>query len=202
MLTRDDTITRDAGRTHRIRQIQPRPTGLSDGVRSLPTRSLGSNHRDPDPDAQSCGGEEYWSDLTAYRKIAYSSCVDGKRLDGGARHQWAAIRGHGFFFSAHDPLHPGIVRRSGRILVPPSRCVPERVSATGNINIWGMRADMNRLFFSQQRDPGLQGHSSYSSLVCVLKPWSVVHRYVRTPRRDVRYSSGPRSRVGTCPRPK
>lgn len=58
----------------------------------------GLNPRDPDPDAQCRGGEEYWYDLTAYRKIPYSSCVDGKRLDRGPRHQCPGIQGHGFFF--------------------------------------------------------------------------------------------------------
>jgi len=43
-------------------------------------------------------GEDYWYERTAYRKIPYSSCEGGDRLDRGRAHACPGIRGHGFFF--------------------------------------------------------------------------------------------------------
>ncbi|KAI0676132.1 Oligoxyloglucan reducing end-specific cellobiohydrolase [Trametes maxima] len=57
-----------------------------------------SSPRDPDPVAQCRGGEEYWYDLTAHRKVPNSSCEGGKRLDRGTAHPCPGIRGHGAFF--------------------------------------------------------------------------------------------------------
>ncbi|OBZ73619.1 Vacuolar protein sorting/targeting protein 10 [Grifola frondosa] len=51
------------------------------------------------PDDNSCrNGEEFWYERTAYRKIPYSSCEGGKRLDRGTSHACPGLRGHGVFF--------------------------------------------------------------------------------------------------------
>lgn len=57
----------------------------------------GLSPRDPDPNAQ-CRVDEKWYDLTAYRKIPYSTCVDGKRVDHGTEHICPGVSGHSAFF--------------------------------------------------------------------------------------------------------
>ncbi|KZT68685.1 Oligoxyloglucan reducing end-specific cellobiohydrolase [Daedalea quercina L-15889] len=53
----------------------------------------------PLPDDDSCrNGEDYWYERTAYRKIPYSSCEAGSRLDRGASHVCPGIKAHGAFF--------------------------------------------------------------------------------------------------------
>ena len=48
---------------------------------------------------ESCpAGEEYWYERTPYRKIPYSSCDGGDRMDRGTAHRCPGIKGHGFFF--------------------------------------------------------------------------------------------------------
>ncbi|KAI0738712.1 Oligoxyloglucan reducing end-specific cellobiohydrolase [Daedaleopsis nitida] len=58
----------------------------------------GLQPRDPDPVAQCRNGEEYWYDLTAYRKIPFSSCEGGQRIDHGTKHPCPGLKGHGTFF--------------------------------------------------------------------------------------------------------
>ena len=58
----------------------------------------GEKPRNPDPAAQCRGGEDYWYELTPYRKIPYSSCEGGNRIDRGPSHPCPGVRGHGFFF--------------------------------------------------------------------------------------------------------
>jgi hypothetical protein len=53
----------------------------------------------PLPDDASCrNGEEYWYGRTPYRRIPYSTCIDGERPDRGARHLCPGIKAHGAFF--------------------------------------------------------------------------------------------------------
>lgn len=53
----------------------------------------------PLPNDDSCSsGEDYWYERTAYRKIYYSSCEGGTRLDHGRAHACPGLKGHGFFF--------------------------------------------------------------------------------------------------------
>ncbi|KAF7345047.1 Sortilin [Mycena venus] len=54
----------------------------------------------PLPNEETCDDDaEYWYERTAYRKIAFSSCEDGERLDRGPRHPCVhSTRGHGSFF--------------------------------------------------------------------------------------------------------
>ncbi|EPS94899.1 hypothetical protein FOMPIDRAFT_101305 [Fomitopsis schrenkii] len=53
----------------------------------------------PRPDDDSChNDEDYWYARTAYRKIPYSSCEGGQRIDHGAAHLCPGIRAHGTFF--------------------------------------------------------------------------------------------------------
>ncbi|KAJ7248956.1 hypothetical protein C8J57DRAFT_1475371 [Mycena rebaudengoi] len=50
-----------------------------------------------------CGnGADYWYERTAYRKISYSSCAAGERLDRGPRHECLDFSGHSGF------LHEGL----------------------------------------------------------------------------------------------
>lgn len=49
-------------------------------------------------DETCANGEEYWYERTAYRKIPYSSCEEGIRMDRGRAHRCPGIKGHGFFF--------------------------------------------------------------------------------------------------------
>ncbi|KAH9832479.1 Oligoxyloglucan reducing end-specific cellobiohydrolase [Rhodofomes roseus] len=50
-------------------------------------------------DDDSCkGDDDYWYERTAYRKIPYSSCEGGKRLDRGAQHVCPGFKAHGAFF--------------------------------------------------------------------------------------------------------
>ncbi|KAI0653007.1 Oligoxyloglucan reducing end-specific cellobiohydrolase [Cubamyces menziesii] len=58
----------------------------------------GLKPRDPDPIAQCRNGEEYWYELTEYRKIPNSACEGGERPDRGKAHPCPGIRGHGAFF--------------------------------------------------------------------------------------------------------
>ncbi|RPD60705.1 Oligoxyloglucan reducing end-specific cellobiohydrolase [Lentinus tigrinus ALCF2SS1-6] len=58
----------------------------------------GMQPRDPDPADQCRGGSDYWYELTPYRKIPYSSCEEGKRIDRGAAHPCPGVGGHGAFF--------------------------------------------------------------------------------------------------------
>lgn len=43
-------------------------------------------------------GEAYWWERTAYRKIPYSTCEDGNRLDRGTRHRCPGLQGHSAMF--------------------------------------------------------------------------------------------------------
>ncbi|KAI0923357.1 vacuolar protein sorting/targeting protein PEP1 [Taiwanofungus camphoratus] len=53
----------------------------------------------PLPDDDSCrNGEEYWYERTAYRKIPYSSCDGGLRLDHGSGHVCPGFKAHSGFF--------------------------------------------------------------------------------------------------------
>ncbi|KAJ7788937.1 hypothetical protein B0H14DRAFT_3095034 [Mycena olivaceomarginata] len=54
----------------------------------------------PLPNENTCQDDaEYWYERTAYRKIAFSSCKDGERLDQGLRHPCIrSNNGHGWFF--------------------------------------------------------------------------------------------------------
>ena len=57
------------------------------------------NGTQPLPSDDSCrGDDEFWYERTAYRKVPFSSCVDGVRPDHGPQHYCPGIRGHGFFF--------------------------------------------------------------------------------------------------------
>ncbi|KAJ7579906.1 vacuolar protein sorting/targeting protein 10 [Mycena floridula] len=49
-------------------------------------------------DATCSNGESYWYSRTAYRKIPYSSCVDGERPDRGDRHECPGFAGHSGWF--------------------------------------------------------------------------------------------------------
>ena len=53
--------------------------------------------REPDADAQ-CRAGENWYDLTAYRKIPYSTCEGGKRIDRGTAHTCPGVSGHSALF--------------------------------------------------------------------------------------------------------
>ena len=51
------------------------------------------------PSDDSCSnGEDYWYERTPYRKIPYSSCEGGDRIDRGPTHACPGLKGHGFFF--------------------------------------------------------------------------------------------------------
>jgi hypothetical protein len=54
----------------------------------------------PLPNENTCQDDaEYWYERTAYRKIAFSSCKDGERLDQGLRHPCIrSNNGHGGVF--------------------------------------------------------------------------------------------------------
>lgn len=53
----------------------------------------------PLPDDDSCkNDEEFWYERTAYRKIPYSSCEGGTRLDRGTGHSCPGFRSHGPLF--------------------------------------------------------------------------------------------------------
>ncbi|KAJ7355652.1 vacuolar protein sorting/targeting protein 10 [Mycena albidolilacea] len=53
----------------------------------------------PLPSEPSCrNGEDYWYELTPYRKISYSTCEGGERPDQGVRHQCPGFAGHSGFF--------------------------------------------------------------------------------------------------------
>ncbi|KAJ7034780.1 hypothetical protein C8F04DRAFT_1038299 [Mycena alexandri] len=56
----------------------------------------------PDDRGAACGhDEDYWYERTPYRKISFSSCDGGVRLDRGTRHECSALAGdtgHGAFF--------------------------------------------------------------------------------------------------------
>ncbi|KAL0954074.1 hypothetical protein HGRIS_005224 [Hohenbuehelia grisea] len=54
-------------------------------------------HLLPNDDSCSDGGD-YWYERTAYRKIPYSSCEGGERLDRGPQHVCPGFRAHGSFF--------------------------------------------------------------------------------------------------------
>ncbi|KAJ7725948.1 hypothetical protein B0H16DRAFT_275953 [Mycena metata] len=53
-----------------------------------------------DPDAACRGNEDYWYERTPYRKISFSSCDGGERLDRGNQHQCSALAG-----DTSDPGH-------------------------------------------------------------------------------------------------
>ncbi|KZO92920.1 Oligoxyloglucan reducing end-specific cellobiohydrolase [Calocera viscosa TUFC12733] len=61
---------------------------LAEGASPLP-----SNMED-----QCWNGEEFWWERTAYRKIPFSTCEDGERLDQGHRHECPGLRGKSVFF--------------------------------------------------------------------------------------------------------
>lgn len=53
----------------------------------------------PLPNDDSCpSGEEYWYERTPYRKMSYSTCEGGERLDRGIKHPCPGLKHHGFFF--------------------------------------------------------------------------------------------------------
>lgn len=53
----------------------------------------------PLPDDDSCrNGEDYWYTRTEYRKIPYSSCEDGLRLDRGIKHDCPGLKNRSAFF--------------------------------------------------------------------------------------------------------
>ena len=53
----------------------------------------------PLPNDETCSyGDDFWFDRTAYRKIPYSTCEGGERLDRGDAHLCPGVKGHGFFF--------------------------------------------------------------------------------------------------------
>ncbi|KAH9852157.1 Oligoxyloglucan reducing end-specific cellobiohydrolase [Lenzites betulinus] len=58
----------------------------------------GLSPRAPDPVEQCRNGEEYWYDLTEYRKVPISACEGGKRIDRGSAHLCPGVRGHSAFF--------------------------------------------------------------------------------------------------------
>ncbi|TCD61550.1 vacuolar protein sorting/targeting protein PEP1 [Steccherinum ochraceum] len=58
-----------------------------------------ANGTTPLPDDNSCRGDDiHWYDRTPYRKIPYSTCEGGIRLDHGTEHDCPGIQGHSFFF--------------------------------------------------------------------------------------------------------
>ncbi|KAF7317890.1 Sortilin [Mycena kentingensis (nom. inval.)] len=59
------------------------------------------------PDDACRNGEEFWYDRTAYRKIAYSSCEGGNRIDRGTEHRCPGFGGHSGFFWLMMFLIPG-----------------------------------------------------------------------------------------------
>ncbi|EPQ56214.1 Oligoxyloglucan reducing end-specific cellobiohydrolase [Gloeophyllum trabeum ATCC 11539] len=61
---------------------------LVEGTQPLPS----------DPETSCRNGEDYWYERTPYRKIPYSSCEDGLRLDRGERHVCPGFKAHGAFF--------------------------------------------------------------------------------------------------------
>ncbi|KAI0351364.1 Oligoxyloglucan reducing end-specific cellobiohydrolase [Trametes cingulata] len=58
----------------------------------------GLKPHEADPVAQCRNGEDFWYELTPYRKVPISTCEGGKRLDRGAAHPCPGLRGHGVFF--------------------------------------------------------------------------------------------------------
>ncbi|KAL4245130.1 Vacuolar protein sorting/targeting protein 10 [Abortiporus biennis] len=50
------------------------------------------------PDDSCRNGEEFWYERTPYRKIPYSSCEGGVRIDRGTAHRCPGFKGHGFFW--------------------------------------------------------------------------------------------------------
>ncbi|KIK54103.1 hypothetical protein GYMLUDRAFT_232409 [Collybiopsis luxurians FD-317 M1] len=53
----------------------------------------------PLPNDESCpGGEEFWYERTAYRKISYSTCDGGSRPDRGTAHPCPGLRHHSGWF--------------------------------------------------------------------------------------------------------
>ncbi|KAJ7579921.1 vacuolar protein sorting/targeting protein 10 [Mycena floridula] len=66
----------------------------------------------PLPDDATCSsGEPYWYSRTAYRKIPYSSCVDGMRPDRGDQHACPGFAGSSswsFYLVSQDWMHIGI----------------------------------------------------------------------------------------------
>ncbi|KAF9497875.1 vacuolar protein sorting/targeting protein 10 [Pleurotus eryngii] len=54
---------------------------------------------EPLPNDESCSDDSgYWYDRTAYRKIPYSTCEGGQRLDRGSEHICPGFSGHSWFF--------------------------------------------------------------------------------------------------------
>jgi len=49
-------------------------------------------------DDSSCNTEDYWYDRTAFRKVLYSTCEGGDRIDRGASHLCPGIKGHSAMF--------------------------------------------------------------------------------------------------------
>ncbi|KAG2141838.1 hypothetical protein DEU56DRAFT_267583 [Suillus clintonianus] len=50
------------------------------------------------PDDSCRNGDDYWYEGTAYRKVAYSTCEGGDRIDRGTAHLCPGIKGHSAFF--------------------------------------------------------------------------------------------------------
>ena len=63
---------------------------LAEGATPLPTNMEEMCLEDPNLD--------YWYERTAYRKIPYSSCEGGLRLDHGAPHSCGGVRGRSAMF--------------------------------------------------------------------------------------------------------
>lgn len=88
------------------------PPGLNLGAISLTSRVSEFNHikdandncvlvpgTEPLPNDESCNDDSgYWYDRTAYRKIPYSTCEGGQRLDRGTEHICPGFSGHSWFF--------------------------------------------------------------------------------------------------------
>ncbi|KAG1738539.1 hypothetical protein EDB19DRAFT_1714235 [Suillus lakei] len=62
------------------------------------------------PSDDSCrNGEDYWYDRTAYRKVYYSTCEGGDRIDRGTQHLCPGINGHSAMFWMVVILFPFVI---------------------------------------------------------------------------------------------
>jgi photosystem II stability/assembly factor-like uncharacterized protein len=67
----------------------------------------GTNAR---PSDDSCrNGEDYWYERTPYRKVLYSTCEGGDRIDQGTRHLCPGINGHSAMFWMIVILFPFVI---------------------------------------------------------------------------------------------
>lgn len=58
------------------------------------------------PDDSCRNGEDYWYDRTAYRKVLYSTCEGGERIDRDTPHLFPGINGHSAIFWMMVMLFP------------------------------------------------------------------------------------------------